>query len=106
MDVTSSLLPPCAALIAQHFQIPTEELGENHSSEKALEDTLAAIIRRLLDHDMARLMNIFYKIDLDEDVLKRVVATEHTENISETLAKEVIKRELQKVKTRIKYRDS
>lgn len=100
LDLPSSSLLSCSELINRHFQ----GLGENYTSEKELEEALTSIIHHLLDQDIARLMNIFYKIDLDENIFKSVIASENAEKMSQTLAKEVIKRELQKVKTREQYR--
>lgn len=96
-------LSSCTALIIKHFQLPNEELAHCQSSEEELEQTLATIINNLLNQDLTRLMNAFYKIDLDEAVFKRIITSEVPDQIGLALAKEVIKREWQKVKTREKY---
>lgn len=99
-------LSSCTSLIVKHFQLPEEELDHCKSSESELEQTLASIINNLLNRDITRLMNAFYKIDLDETIFMRIVTSVDSDKIGLTLAREVIKREMQKVKTREKYRNS
>lgn len=98
-------LTSCTALITKHFQLPDEELACHRSSEEALTSALAAIINNLLNQDMTRLMNAFYKIDLDEAKFKTIITTAPPDQIGISLSREVIKREMQKVKTREKYRN-
>ncbi|SMD36420.1 hypothetical protein SAMN04488029_2890 [Reichenbachiella faecimaris] len=101
----SDSLASCTTLITKHFQLPDEELAPHQSSEQALEDALASIINNLINQDMTRLMNAFYKIDLDEVKFKKILTTAAPDQIGITLAREVIKREMQKVKTREQYRN-
>ena len=101
----SDSLTSCAALITKHFQLPEEELAPYQSSEQDLENALASIINNLLNQDMTRLLNAFYKIDLDESMFKKIISSEAPDQIGLTLAREVLKREMQKVITREKYRN-
>ncbi len=100
----SDSLTSCTALITKHFQLPDEELESHQSSEQELAQALSLIINNLLNQDMTRLMNAFYKIDIDEALFKKIITSEAPDQIGLTLAREVIKREMQKVKTREKYR--
>ena len=99
-------LSHCYSLIKDHFQLPTEELVLRQNNYDELELKLAVLINNLLNSDLTRLMNAFYRIDLDEIIFKKIVADESPDQIGLSLAKEVIKRELLKVKTREKYRNS
>ncbi|WP_422361685.1 hypothetical protein [Reichenbachiella sp.] len=101
----STSVSSCSALITKHFQLPEEELASFQSSEQALEEALTSIINNLLNQDMTRLLNAFYKIDLDEVKFKKILSTTAPDQIAATLAREVVKREMQKVKTREKYRN-
>ncbi|MEP3387313.1 MAG: hypothetical protein ABJO02_03940 [Reichenbachiella sp.] len=101
----STSISSCSALITKHFQLPEEELAAYQSSQQELEEALASIINNLLNQDMTRLMNAFYKIDLDEVKFKNILTTADPDQIAITLSREVVKRELQKVKTREKYKD-
>lgn len=100
----SDSLKSCTALITKHFQLPDEELASSSSTEE-LEQALASIINNLLNQDMSRLLNAFYKIDLDEARFKQILTTAAPDQIGLILAREVIAREMQKVKTREKYRN-
>tara|TARA_R110000868_G_scaffold204524_1_gene452617 strand:+ start:631 stop:948 length:318 start_codon:yes stop_codon:yes gene_type:complete len=91
-------------LISNHFSIPDSELALEESTFETLEKKLASIVSYLLDKDMNRLLNSLYRIDLDESVFKKILTEEPPENLSRRIAGEIIKRELQKVKTREKYK--
>ncbi|WP_420581988.1 hypothetical protein [Reichenbachiella sp.] len=101
----STSISSCSALITKHFQLPEEELANFQSSKQELEEALASIINNLLNQDMPRLMNAFYKIDLDEMVFKEIITKAAPDELAIVLAREVVKRELQKVETREKYRN-
>ncbi|MGL1886688.1 MAG: hypothetical protein OCD76_09250 [Reichenbachiella sp.] len=94
----------CIPLITHHFELKEGDISTDITLFQ-LEQKLTQVIRYLLDKDMSRLMSAFYKIDLSEDLFKRIITTAPTDEISSLLAKEVIKRELKKVATRRKYRD-
>lgn len=100
----SDQLSSCKALIISHFQLPESELQKDYSSYEELETALAKLIDNLLSQDMPRLLNALYRIDLSEEKFKGIIASENPEEIGLSLAREIIKREIEKVKTREKYR--
>lgn len=59
-------------------------------------------IALLMDSDMQKLMNILYRIDVSENEVKVAFSVNHP---AKEIADLIIKRELQKVETRRKYRD-
>ncbi|PIB36550.1 hypothetical protein BFP72_14645 [Reichenbachiella sp. 5M10] len=95
----------CIPLLLAHFQLPDEELVLQEDTLDELERKLSSIIGYLLTHDLDRLMSAFYKIDLSEQVFKKIISEAPPEEINSLLAKEVIQREQQKLVTREKYRD-
>lgn len=95
----------CLPLICQHFQLTEDEFANQISGISDLELELAKIIGHLLNTDMDRLMAVFYKIDLDERIFKKIISTAAPEEINLLLARQVIHREMQKVKTREKYKN-
>ena len=101
----SSSLIVCTELINKHFQLPSEELEPFQTSEEELLKGLSVVINNLMNQDMTRLLNAFYKIDIDEVEFKKIISTEAPDQIALSLAKEVFAREMQKVKTREKYRN-
>jgi hypothetical protein len=92
------------SIIKNHFSINESELILQDFTAAELEIKLSKILSSLLNQDMERLLHAFYRIDLDEQLFKKILTEEAPDNISLKLAQEVIKRELEKVKTRENYR--
>lgn len=69
-----------------------------------LKEKLTQIIRYFLDKEFERLLQAMYRIDINENKLKIVLASNSPENVAPTIANLIIERELQKVETRRKYR--
>lgn len=69
-----------------------------------LKEKLTQIIRYFLDKEFERLLQAMYRIDINENKLKIVLASNPPENVAPTIANLIIERELQKVETRRKYR--
>ena len=93
------------SLISNHFSIPNDELSLLENTYELLENRLTSIVSHFLDKDMNRLLNSLYRIDFDELKFKKILLEETPENLSRRIAQEIIKRELQKVKTREKYKN-
>jgi len=72
---------------------------------KGLEENLTNIILELLNTDLNQLMSALYKIDISEQIFKNIISNAPPKKIAPLLAQEIIKRELQKMETREKYRD-
>lgn len=94
------------SLIQIHFSIDKSELILQDFTATELEIKLSKIISSLLNQDMERLLHAFYRIDLNEELFKKILTEEAPDKISLKLAQEVIRRELEKVKTREKYRST
>lgn len=91
-------------LLVKDFQ--TEEVIHSNAFDMyTIRTRLAALISILLDKDMNRLLTIFYRVDLREDKVRQIIAQAPVAEISIRLADLVIEREMEKVKTRIKYKD-
>ncbi len=96
-------------LVVQHFEIDNfnkEIFQASHTDPfDLLVKKLAFVINDLLDHDMGKLLNILYKIDVNEQRVTKIISEESPENIGHEIALLVVKREKQKVLTREKYRN-
>jgi len=77
--------------------------NENEAFEN-LKKQLAERIAYMLDHDFEVLMQIFYRIDLNEQKVKEAIALANEPAWS--LAHLVIEREIQKAQTRMKFREN
>ena len=97
-------------LVVQHFEVKNfnKQIFKDTSKENPFDiliKKLTVVINDLIDYDMSKLLNILYKIDVNEQQLKQILSEEQPENIAHEIAKLVVYREKQKVLTREKYRN-
>jgi len=74
------------------------------SSYEQLKQWLTNEIIKLLMNDMEKLLNILYRIDVNEKKVKEVFAQNNPTLIAPLLAEMLIEREMGKAETRLKYR--
>lgn len=91
-------------LIIQDFNLDTEQslLEVGHLDE--LREKLEKIVAYLLDNEFERLLNAMYRLDINEDKFKIALSGMGKKVISEEITDLIITREIEKLKTRIKYR--
>ena len=71
-----------------------------------LEEFLTTKVNYLLDHDFNHLLNALYRIDIPEEITKGVLQLSQNSQIARNIAKAIIKREKQKVITRLQFQKS
>ena len=91
-------------LINQHFNLVNPLLPAKIDSLEDLKIALTQIITHLLDHQFELLLQIMYQIDVSEEKFNAIF--QKNGNIPQEIAELVIERELEKIQTRIKYRNS
>lgn len=96
--------PLVLARTAQHLQ----QLFESDNLIKAenipqLEQAVAEAVSHLLQRDLNRLLNILYRIDVDERQVKQAMKAPTQDEVALLVARLIIKRELQKAQTRFIY---
>ena len=91
-------------LIVNHFSLLPTDLELQQQTFGELEAKLTSIVSYLLDKDMERLLQSLYRIDVDETLFKKILIEAAPEEIANKIAQEVIRRELQKVRLRAKYK--
>ncbi len=74
---------------------------QQHHDLEELKKNLARIIEHLLSHDIERLLQAMYRVDVDEQKFQVVFE----QGSSDELAELIIQRELEKVKWRQQYRE-
>ena len=79
------------------------DFNENISQQE-LQDKLFSFINDLIQNDFQRLVAILYKVDVDENKLKRILKEETDKDAAGIIAKLIIEREMDKVETRRKYK--
>ncbi len=75
------------------------------SNLEQLKEWLTSEIIKLMMNDMEKLLNILYRIDVNEKKVKEVFAQHNPKLIAPNLAELIIEREMGKAESRIKYRD-
>lgn len=101
-------------LASESYQLILKDFGleEDTEIEEAniafdwLENYLTKQVNYLLDHDFSRLLNALYRIDISESRTKELLQLSDADDISRNIARAIIEREMQKVKTRKQFRQS
>ena len=89
-------------LICSDFKI--EEISWDNPDFQALKKNVEKIVRNMLNTQFEVLLQIFYRIDVDENKVKQILSTHNPDDICSDLAELIIERELIKVASRRKYR--
>ncbi len=92
-----------AELIQKDFKLSEDEFDIDYSDHAALKERLRVILSNMLDNDFQGLLNAMYRLDIDEAKFKQVITGQEGSDISGILARMIIDREMEKVKTRIRY---
>lgn len=90
-------------LLQKHLQVQEGEPLIRYRAEglQQLRELLTTQISRMLDHDFERLLQAMYRIDVDEQDFKTVLAG--STPVAPALADLVLERELKKIEIRKKY---
>lgn len=98
-------------LVRQSYQLVRKDFGleedfdfeEGQNGFDRLEDFLTKQVNYLLDHDLNKLLNALYRIDIPEYQVKQLLHYSDQGAIAKNMARAIIDREKQKVITRQKY---
>lgn len=93
------------ALVQNWSIVPVAPESEGFGREALLE-ALRHRILYLIQHDFNKLMTAMYILDVSEDRFKTAMATPGLDNAAKAVAEVVLEREMQKVLTRQKYRNT
>jgi hypothetical protein len=94
------LLKEAAGLISSDLQTP---ISMQDWDEEALVRYLTPLVRGMLDRDFNRFLQVCYRVDIGEQKLKTILAEAPPETLAETLARELVARQVQKILLRRKY---
>ena len=87
-------------LIRQHLT----NLSTDNENYHDILQKLIPIINHLLDKDMHLLMQILYRVDVNEEKFKNAMAFSDPKELGEKVCKLIIERQLQKIETRKRYK--
>src|SRR5215217_685729 len=91
-----------ASIIQRYFDL--NEVRTRDEQLQVVREMLIDKINFFLDHDFENLLTILYRIDVSEEKAKSSLAEKSDRAPAEILADLIIKRQIEKAKTRIKYR--
>ncbi|MBV7440969.1 hypothetical protein KRX57_06010 [Weeksellaceae bacterium TAE3-ERU29] len=78
---------------------------EDIKEAELLKTKLIELIRKLLDEDFSRLLQLLYRVDVSEDKLKQAFVIHKEKEPSEIIAEMIIKRQREKLKWREWYKN-
>ena len=90
-------------LIIQDFNLESEQSLNQIDHLNELKEKLEKIVAYLLDNDFERLLSAMYRLDINEEKFKMALSGIGKNAISAEITDLIISREIQKLKTRIKY---
>ena len=70
---------------------------------QALQEKLIVFINDLIQNNFQRLVAILYKVDVDENKLKRILKEDVGKDAADIIARLIIEREIQKIETRKQF---
>ena len=70
-----------------------------------LHEKLSLFINDLIQNNFQKLIALLYKVDVDENKLKRILKEDTGKDAAVIIARLIIERELQKIKTRKQYKN-
>ena len=78
----------------------------NEITLEQIQKVLTSRIRDMLDKNVEKLLHILYRIDVNQKKTDKIFNSPFKDEIAENLAAAVIERQLEKIETRKKYRQS
>ena len=98
MELDQNMDKTCQLIIRDFsLEVPAEPIA----GKEKLTVWLTYEVGKLIDHNIGDLLNILYRIDVSEQKTRMAFTSD---NPSKEIARLIIDRELQKVKTREKYK--
>lgn len=86
------------------FGLEIKFSGKAYNAYEELFEQIEPHIKNLIDTNQSKFMGILYRIDLNDEQIKKAVNENNSESFSEIITDLIIKRELQKVVIRKHYK--
>ena len=99
------LIPIASQLIEQHFGLEEFVVAKKENQMEAFQSELRRVIDYLIEKDFERLVRVMYRIDIDEEKVKYALSGIDEKTPADLIVDYVIEREMEKAKTRLKYRN-
>jgi uncharacterized protein YwgA len=69
-------------------------------SDQELKERLTAYVNHLINHDFEKLVSVLYRIDVNENKMRKLLEQKEGEDAAGLIANLIIERQLQKIKSR------
>jgi hypothetical protein len=104
MNNSLIILTELKQILSKDFRLE-DHLLDNLNDFEAIKNKLILAISHLLDQDLNIFLSICYRLDLKEEDVKFILTNFPVPEISSRLADLIFNREMEKVQTRIKYKN-
>jgi ABC-type proline/glycine betaine transport system substrate-binding protein len=84
-------------MVGKDFDLPDQQ------QEEKLRGVLISSFEYLINHNFAKLLQILYRADVDQNQLKQLLENDNQGNAAEVIADAYLRRQKQKVETWNKY---
>jgi hypothetical protein len=91
-------------LIRDYLEKEFAIVAKPNCSWQDLETLLSFRINELIDRDFGKLVGILYRIDVSESKLRNVLEANAGEQASDLIARLILQRQLEKMKTRVEHK--
>ena len=91
-------------IIKKEFDLASNELPvKSNPSIQELHKYLTIAIGSMLDKEFNKLLNLLYRVDIEESLVAEALHAENPSEVASELARLIIDREMKKVESRKKY---
>ncbi len=87
-------------LLKSELSIPANE----EDSVEKMRSVLTVYINDLIEKDFQKLVNLLYRLDVNENKLKQMLKVKDSENAGEIIADLIIERQMQKIEMRKRFK--
>lgn len=106
LEITNGNIKQVSELIVKDLNLESEKSIVEIKHLDELKEKLEKIVAYLLDSDFEKLLNAMYRLDINEEKFKMAVSGLSGNSISNEISELIINREIEKLKTRAKYKES
>ena len=102
------LIKATADQIIKDFEMSGVEIrfsGNSYNAYEELFDQIEPQVKKLISTNHSKFMGILYRVDLNDEQIKKAIRNNLSESFSEIITDLIIKRELQKVVIRNHYKN-
>lgn len=97
----TTLIQQTAKEVISDFALEAQEAPQ---TEEELLDMVSNVVAYLIEKRLEYLMQVLYRLDVCENIMRQAFAPDNSEPVNVSLAKAIIERQKKKVLTREEYR--